>query len=316
MAFVRNLAELNRSDTALAGGKGAWLGELIRAGIPVPPGFAILTPAFEQFLDAAALRARVDSMVRAVDPLRVSSMERASERIGTLIAGVPIPQDISAEIMESFRALGAESVAVRSSATAEDGATAAWAGQLESYLNTVEPDLLENVKQCWASLFSPRALGYRFRQGRDGQSILPAVVVQRMIASQVSGTAFSAHPVTGDRSQLVIEAGWGLGEAVASGHITPDCYVVDRREKNISEKIVQVQVKALAGLEGGGNVWQTVAESKQGRQKLSDPEVRLLAELVIRVADYCGFPVDVEWAKADDQFFILQSRPITALEAR
>ena len=240
MTYTKPFSELTKHDGDTAGGKGASLGEMTRAGIPVPPGFVILTNAFEHFLDVTDLRQEVESNLEQVDHTAVHTAERASEQIQSLIMVADMPSDIQNEIERTFKELGAQYVAVRSSATAEDGAENAWAGQLDSFLNTTSGTLLENVKKCWASLFTPRAIFYRIEtqtrtsaRGQEGlgeSHVSVAVVVQKMVESESSGIAFSVHPVTEDRNQLIIEAGWGLGEAIVSGSITPDSYVVEKED--------------------------------------------------------------------------------------
>ncbi len=230
MAYTKTFEELGKSDAAVAGGKGASLGEMTKAGIPVPPGFVVLTDAFERFLDETDLRQEVAAQLASVDPTVVHTAERASEQIAGLIREASMPNDIADEIVSAFTALDAPLVAVRSSATAEDGAENAWAGQLDSYLNTTRETLLQNVQRCWASLFTPRAIVYRIEKGLAESHVSVAVVVQKMVTSEVSGIAFSVHPVTEDPNQLIIEAGLGLGEAIVSGSITPDSYVVEKAE--------------------------------------------------------------------------------------
>ena len=260
--FTKNFKELDKSDAPIAGGKGASLGEMTNAGIPVPPGFVILSDAFERFLSETDLTVEIEALLGTVDNQKMHTVENASEKIQGLILDAKMPEDIVKEIKEEFEKLkkchselDSESrkdddnffVAVRSSATAEDGAEHAWAGQLNSYLNTTKENLLENIQKCWASLFTPRAIFYRFEKypsassspvlGRgvrgegyesDSEKISVAVVIQKMIQSEKSGIAFSVHPVTQDYNQLIIEAGFGLGEAIVSGSVTPDSYVVDK----------------------------------------------------------------------------------------
>lgn len=314
MTFVEDIAGLSKNDASTAGGKGASLGEMTRAGIPVPPGFVVLTNAFERFLDETDLGQEVHAELEKVDREVVHTAERASEQIQSLILSHDMPHDIQQEIERSFRTLGAQYVAVRSSATAEDGAENAWAGQLDSFLNTTEATLLENVKKCWASLFTPRAIFYRFEKGLHGQHISVAVVVQKMVQSEKSGIAFSVHPVTEDRNQLIIEAGWGLGEAIVSGQITPNAYVVEKEPRCIIDRNVSEQTRALIKRATGGNEWSMVPYSKQRAVVLSDEEILQLADLVVRIENHYGVPQDIEWAYEDGHFYIVQSRPITTLK--
>ncbi len=222
MELIRPFEGLGKDDAPIAGGKGASLGEMTNARIPVPPGFVILAGAFERFLEEADLNQELDTIFHSVNKDEVRTVELASEKIQLLITEADMPVDIAQQISEQFAKRGAEFVAVRSSATAEDSSSAAWAGQLDTFLNTTEETLLQNVQKCWASLFTPRAIFYRFEKGMHGQKISVAVVVQKMVQSEVSGIAFSVHPVTEDHNQMIIEAGFGLGEAIVSGQVTPD----------------------------------------------------------------------------------------------
>jgi len=288
--YTRNLNQISTKDRPVAGGKGAALGEMLKADIQVPPGFAILTNAFDQFLGKEDLDKEIDLILRDINQEEIAEVENASKKIQILILNSEVPEEISDEITKSFVELGIPKVAVRSSATTEDGSSAAWAGQLESYLNTTKEDLLENVKRCWASLFTTRAILYRFKK-QTASTISVAVVVQKMIESEAAGTAFSVHPVTQDANQILIEAGLGLGDTLVSGEITPDSYVVAKDSKNILSKSLQNKNRVL-----------------------SDDKVLELTKLVSKIERHFGFPCDIEWALERNIFYILQSRPITTLE--
>ena len=315
MTFTRHFKNITKNDAALAGGKGASLGEMTRAGIPVPPGFVILAGAFEQFIGESGLGVEIDAALDSVNADQMHTVEGASKKIQALILAAEIPSTIKAEIENEFRALRCRYVAVRSSATPEDGAQAAWAGQLDTFLNTTAETLLENVRKCWASLFTPRAVFYRFEKKMNDQKISVAVVVQKMVESVISGIAFSVHPVTQDRNQLIIEAVYGLGEAVVSGTITPDSYVVEKNTWLITDVYVTDQERELVRLATGGNVWKPVTESRKDKQKLTRDQILELAKLIALIEDHYGFPVDVEWALENRKFYITQSRPITTLGA-
>src|SRR3989344_4763785 len=222
--------KIRKEDVSLAGGKGASLGEMTSAGIPVPDGFVVLSNVFDEFIKETDLNIEIDAVLDTVNIDEVHTVENASEKIQALILNSEMPKDIAKEIQNSFNKLDSEFVAVRSSATSEDSASAAWAGQLDSFLNTTKETLLENVRKCWASLFTPRAIFYRFEKKLHGTQISAAVVVQKMVNSEKSGIAFSVHPVTEDYNQIIIEAGFGLGEAIVSGSITPDSYVIDNQD--------------------------------------------------------------------------------------
>lgn len=315
MKYVRLLKEIDKHHVLEAGGKGASLGELISAGIPVPAGFVITSEAFEVFMEETGLRTEIEAALDSVDTKEMHTIENSSERIHALIEKEDLPDAQKKEISEAFKKLGAKYVAVRSSATAEDSDIAAWAGQLETYLNTTEKTLIEHVKKCWASLFSPRAIFYRFEKGFHKQKVSVAVVVQAMVESEKSGIAFSVHPVTQDHNQIIIEAGFGLGEAIVSGSITPDSYVVRKDDWRITEKQIHTQERGLYRAKNGGSEWKTLPKVKGSQPTLSDSETIALAKLVTKIERHYRFPVDVEWAQEGNKIFITQSRPITTLSA-
>lgn len=312
--LTKTFNEISSGDTNIAGGKGASLGEMTQANIPVPPGFVVLTESFERFLTELELHEEIQAQLDQVNHQELETVERASEHIRSLILGMEMPDDIQDAIYNSFDELGAEFVAVRSSATAEDGSAASWAGELESYLYTNRETLIENVRRCWASLFTPRAIFYRIEKGFHKGKVSVAVVVQKMVQSDVSGIAFSVHPVTEDPNQLIIEAGWGLGEAIVSGSVTPDNYVVDKRDWSVVDSYVSLQERALyRKANGNGIEWSSVPAEKQEVQKLSTEKVHELAHLIVHIEKHYGFPCDIEWAMDGETLYIVQSRPITTL---
>lgn len=315
MELIRNFTKLNKNNGDLAGGKGASLGEMTQAGIPVPPGFVVLSASFERFIEETGLVQEIDTILHKVDHREIHTVEKASEDIQGLILHAEMPKDIAGEILGEFKKLDTEYVAVRSSATAEDSSTAAWAGQLDSFLNTTEKDLLDKVKHCWASLFTPRAIFYRFEKELHTTKISVAVVVQKMVNSEKSGIAFSVHPVTQDYNQLIIEAGLGLGEAIVSGQITPDSYVVEKEPRRILDVNVSTQERALYRTPGsaGGNEWRTIPEPQASAQVLTEKEIMDLSEVILHIEKHYGFPCDIEWAYEKGKFYIVQSRPITTL---
>lgn len=310
--YTKKFNELDKTKADIAGGKGASLGEMLNAGIPVPDGFVVLSTTFEKFLHKADLIQEIDAILESVDHKAVHSIDQASEKIQELIKHAEMPPDIASEIEEQFKIMDSEFVAVRSSATAEDGADHAWAGQLDSYLNTTKDTLLEKVQHCWASLFTPRAIFYRFEKGLNTTKISVAVVVQKMVNSEKSGIAFSVHPVTEDRNQIIIEAGFGLGEAIVSGSVTPDSYVVEKEPRKIIDINVSNQTRAMYRKAGGGNEWQELGE-KGGTQILTEIEILDLANIIMTIENHYGFPCDIEWAFENGKFYVVQSRPITTL---
>src|SRR3989339_675169 len=310
--LVKNLSQLSKSDVRIAGGKGAALGELIRAGLPVPPGFVVTTDAFDRFAETNGLNVEINSILDNIDPKEMHTIEGASENIMAMILSRETPKDLGAEITLAYAGLGAEFVAVRSSATSEDSTAAAWAGQLDSYLNITKETFLENIRRCWASLFTPRAIFYLLERGLGQDKISVAVVVQKMVDSEKSGVAFSVHPVTQDENQLIIEAGFGLGEAIVSGSVTPDSYVVNKKDLLIIDVNVSEQGRALFRQENGGNEWQDLGDRGKD-QVLSEKEIIELSKVIVQIEKHYGFPCDIEWAFENGEFFITQSRPITTL---
>ena len=320
MNFTQTFSDLNIDDTDIAGGKGASLGEMTQANIPVPPGYVVLTDAFKQFIEANDLEAEIDAALHEVRHEEAHTTEKASERIQGHIFNAPIPQNIQTKIKQSFDKLGADLVAVRSSATAEDASEEAWAGQLESFLNVTKDSVLEKVRECWASLFTPRAIFYRFENNLHDEDISVAVVVQKMIKSKAAGVAFSVHPVTEEESQMIIEAGFGLGDAVVGGEITPDNYVIEKDSWKIIDVNVNTQNKQYVRTKDStlrnpaqSNEWQELAEEKANKQVLTKSQIIELGKIIAQIEDHYGFPVDVEWAMEGGEFFVVQSRPITTL---
>lgn len=243
----------------------------------------------------------------------INSVDRASNVIRDLIHDATIPEKLQKEILNEFKKLKTKYVAVRSSATAEDSSIASWAGELKSYLDTTEKNLLENIKKCWSSLFTPRAIFYRQEKGLLNTKVSVAVVVQEMVASDISGITFTVHPVTEDKNQMIIEAGWGLGEAIVSGQITPDAYAIDKRDYSILDINIASQEKMIIRAKSEGVKHATVPKNKQKKQKLSGRQVIELAKLCANIEKHYKKPQDIEWALKDDKFYIVQSRPITTL---
>ncbi len=311
MQFVKTLHQVRKNDARQAGGKGASLGEMLNAGLPVPDGFVITSSAFERFLKETGIGSRIKKRLSMLDHEDATSMNEASKEIMSSIIKGTIPYAMKEEILFSFKALGVKYTAVRSSATAEDSASSSWAGQLDTYLNTNEQNLLGNIKKCWASLFTPRAIFYRFEKKLHRQRISVAVVVQKMVESEVSGIAFSVNPVLQGKNRLVIEAGYGLGEAIVSGQITPDNYAVERKPLKIVERKTSKQTRGLYRKPEGGDEWKQIKDGD--KQKLNDSQIFKLSSMILKIERHYGFPVDVEWAMEKGAFYVTQSRPITTI---
>ena len=309
---TRSLTSISRADVPAVGGKGAFLGELTRHGVSVPPGFVVVTDAFRSFLDGNNLSDPIRNTFIALRQDRVP-VGTASLDLSSRILKGAIPGDIASEISEQHAMLGARLVAVRSSATAEDNAKHSWAGQLESYLNITAEALLPSVRQCWASLFSPRAIAYRLGEADDLDSIEVAVVIQEMINPEVAGVAFSADPVTGSRADMIIEAVFGLGESIVQGQITPDHYQVRKASLSVVDSFLSRQERGIYRLDDGSTGWKNLDAATASRQKLDNTEIAKLSEMVLSIEKIAGFPCDIEWVYNDGRFHIVQCRPITTL---
>lgn len=310
---ILNFSQLSKKDVNLAGGKGASLGEMTQAGIPVPPGFVILASTFDKFLEEAEIEADIEAQLRKVNYKDVNSVDKYSTVIRDIILRTKMPKDIQVEVLKEFKTLKSKFVAVRSSATAEDSSQASWAGELETYLNTTEKNVLARVKDCWSSLFTPRAIFYRHEKKMHKAKVSVAVVVQAMVQSEISGIAFTVHPVTKDSNQMIIEAGYGLGEAIVSGQITPDSYIVGKKNLEILEINISEQARYLEGKLAGGNVWKKLSKQAGEKQKLNGKQILEIAKICRSIEKHYGYPCDIEWAFVKGKFYITQSRPITTL---
>lgn len=305
---IKDFRTVEDLDVASLGGKAESLIRLIKNKFLVPSGFVILSDTFDRVLKLNGLDVVINDLILGIDPCDVKAIETAAAEIQTRIRNIDIPTDIHNEIIRQYEALGSEFVAVRSSATAEDSKSAAWAGQLESYTNVVEDVLLERVKDCWASLFSPRAIAYRVENDMLNIPIGIAVVVQDMVESEVSGIAFSLNPLDNNKDYIFIESAFGLCEAIVSGQIIPDGYLVHKNDLSIDKKKIVNQEKVV---QRGG--WHDVDSDIQGVQKLTDNQIREVAENIVKIEKLYGFPVDIEFSYSKNQLYILQARPITTL---
>lgn len=301
-------------DTLLevVGGKGRSLSEMTNAGLPVPAGFHICTATYRQFVADNNLQSRI-----LAEAGNASGQEQAaSQNIADLFSEFDISAAVAAEIKGAYRTLGDHAaVAVRSSANAEDLAELSFAGQQETYLNVIgDQSLLAAVRDCWASLWTSRAISYREQMGIEHDQVAMAVVVQVMIAAEVSGILFTANPATGERSEMIVNASFGLGEAIVSGQITPDTYVLDRIENKVKETMIGAKEQMIVSDGEGGTIMQQVSTSKRNLSSLSEKHLSQLADLAVKSEQHFGgVPQDIEWAVKDDILYLLQSRPITNL---
>jgi pyruvate, water dikinase len=309
---IKTFKELSKKDTALAGGKGASLGEMTKAGLPVPPGFVVVASAFDKFVEESGLHTEIETALKKVKQKDINSVERTSEYIRGIILDTEMPKSLQKEIMSELKKLKSTFVAVRSSATAEDSKIASWAGELETYLNITEKDILKYVKLCWSSLFTPRAIFYRIEKKLHKEKVSVAVVIQKMVQSEVSGIAFTVHPVTKNYGQMVIEAGLGLGEAIVGGLITPDTYIVDKKNLSILDISVSEQTMMITKT-AKGNVNKKLSIKEGGKQKLTGKQIIEIAKICAQIEKHYKHPQDIEWAYEKKKFYITQSRPITTL---
>ncbi|HEY9418483.1 MAG TPA: PEP/pyruvate-binding domain-containing protein, partial [Pseudonocardia sp.] len=317
MTYTVGFDAIGRDHIAVAGGKGANLGELVAAGMPVPPGYVVGTSAYLDFVESNDLGALIRELaVDAAAEDGPAAAEAAAERIRDLFTAATIPNAMAGEIVGAYLGLGSEQtpVAVRSSATAEDLPGASFAGQQETYLNIRGPEaLLDAVRRCWASLWTARAMTYRVRQGIAPETVSLAVVVQTMVESEASGVMFTANPANGRRTEVAIGAAWGLGESVVSGTVNTDDVVVDKAAGRVLSRQTADKTVSTVYLEAGGTAELPLVAGKRREAVLDDAAAVELAALGARIEAHFGAPQDIEWARADGRFQVVQSRPITAL---
>ena len=312
MQFVQPLHTLDKNDLPLAGGKGANLGALIQAGLPEPPGFCITTAAYRAFITDNHLEEDIRRILDATQMSDPVSLESAYTQIQASFRAGQISPILADEIRQGYHVLQnpARAVAVRSSATAEDLPDLSFAGQQDTYLNILgEEALLDAVVRCWASLWTGRAIAYRARNQIIQLDTSLAVVVQQMVQSETSGVLFTANPLTGRRSETVIEATFGLGEALVSGRVEPDRYVVETASGCILGKEIGAKALVIQGKPAGGTV--TLERAAFTQPALPDEQILALARLGQQAAACFGSPQDMEWARAGGQWYLVQSRPIT-----
>ncbi len=331
-ALILWFEELRKEDVPLVGGKNANLGEMINAGIPVPPGFAVTAYAYKRFIEETGIKDEIYKIISdVVKEKKPEEYQEASRRIRALIESTEMPKDIEKAIREAYVELcnrvGLKEaklpVAVRSSATAEDLPDASFAGQQETYLNVVgEDEVVEKVRKCWSSLFTPRAIFYREQKGFKHERVLISVAVQKMVNAKAAGVMFTLHPVTGDESKIVIESNWGFGESVVSGAVTPDEFVVDKSTLQIVERrINEKRVWTIRDPNTSETKEAEVPEELRNKPSLTDEEILELAKLAVRIQEHYGRHMDIEWAidkdlPFPDSVLIVQARPETVWSVR
>lgn len=304
--------QVRKTDIPLVGGKGANLGEMVTADIPVPNGFIVTAKAYYDFIKLTSLKKKILTELSGLNVDDSDKLHQASKNIKTAILAAKMPESLEKQIKEAYHELCGKHdkyVAVRSSATAEDLPDASFAGQQETYLNVKGyEDVIKNVQKCWASLFESRAIFYRAEKGFDHFKIGIAVPVQLMVQSEVSGIMFTVNPLTNNREEISIEAAWGLGQPIVSGEITPDQFIVNKKDKKITDKVISQQT------------WQFTLEKKvpvskkyQKVQKLKNKKVVELAKIGLKIEEHYGNPQDIEWGMEDNKLYIVQARPVTTL---
>jgi pyruvate,water dikinase len=307
-----------QADLATAGGKGMSLAKMINAGFPVPDGFHITTEAYRKFIAANNLQTKILAALKDVNISLPATLETATTTIGRFFTKADIPEDLAATITDSYLQLAAQplrpiSVAVRSSATAEDLPDASFAGQQETYLNIRgKESLLDAVKKCWASLWTARAIAYRIKNNIDQNTVALAVVVQEMVNAESSGILFTANPLNGRRDEMVINAAWGLGEAIVGGLVSPDTIVADKATGKI-KKVDVAEKTVITVLTESGTSEEPLDDARCRSQVLKEAEIAKLVSIARKIEDFYGKPQDIEWCHAKDSFYIVQARPITAL---
>ena len=317
--LVLPFSQVDKNDIAQVGGKGANLGEMVKVGFPVPPGFIVTSKAYAYFLEKNHLKEAITKELYLLETADPENLQRITNRIRQIIIAAPVPKDLAKEIFKAYEQLGGKLknalVAVRSSATAEDLPGASFAGQQETFLNIKgEASLVEHVRLAWASLFTPRATFYRTEKGFDHFKVGIAVPVQKMIQSEVSGVMFTIDPVKNDKTKIIIEAIYGLGELIVQGSVTPDHYEVDKNNFAIIEKQINSQTLQLIKA-GSFNKQNNVSKNLQKQQKLANNYIIELAKIGKQIHQHYFYPQDIEWALEKGKLYILQTRPVTTISA-
>jgi pyruvate,water dikinase len=313
-AEVVPLSRLGAGDVAVAGGKGANLGEMLRVGLPVPQGFVVTAPAYLAAVEAAGARERLLAITADAVDADADRLAALAAEARTVLDAVPVPAGLRAALAEAYAGLGGDiAVAVRSSATAEDSAATSFAGMNRTILDVVGVDaLVEAVHACWASLYGERVVAYR-AEHRMVEEPAIAVVVQVLVDSEQAGVMFSVDPASGDPGRVVIEAAYGLGEVVVSGQVEPDTYRVRKEPRSVEDVRVGDKPFQLRRAPGGGTRREDLSDEVRLGRVLDDERILELAGLAVRLEQHYGTPQDAEWAVADGQVHLVQTRPVTTL---
>jgi pyruvate,water dikinase len=329
MDYILDFEKLDKDSLPIVGGKNASLGEMIKADIRVPPGFAVTTDSYLLFITDAGIKDRIIEIVSGLDPDDVAALNQASSDVQELIKLTAMPEPVARAIADGYSQLCSKCavevipVAVRSSATAEDLPTASFAGQQDTYLWIQGADqVITHVQNCWASLYTPRAIAYRIKNDFPHEKVLISVGIQKMVNSRAAGVMFTLNPTDGDVSKVVIEGSWGLGETVVSGSVNPDKFVVDKVMLEINERTISTKhIECIYDLEQGKVIDADVAEDAQCTCCLADDEIKALVRAAKNIENHYGRPMDIEWAIDKDisfpeNMFIVQARPETVWSQR
>lgn len=329
MVYTIPFENLDKHSLPLVGGKNASLGEMLKAEIQVPPGFAVTTDCYSKFMTEAGINARIFHLLSGLNVDDMSALDRASTEIADLIKKSRLSGEICGGIEDAYtglcRACGLESlpVAVRSSATAEDLPTASFAGQQDTYLWVEGADkVIDRVQKCWASLFTPRAISYRVRNQFSHEKVLISVGVQKMVNSKAAGVMFTINPTDGDPSKILIEGNWGLGETVVSGSVNPDKFIVDKVVRETVEKTISAKhVECVYDPESGEVINADIDSDRQSKCCLEEREIKALVNMAKAIESHYGRAMDIEWAidkdlPFPDNIFIVQARPETVWSQR
>jgi len=329
MNYILEFEKLDKNSLPIVGGKNASLGEMIKADIRVPPGFAVTTDSYLLFITDAGIKDRIIDIVSDLDPDDVAALNKASADVQGLIKNTPMPEAVGKAIKEGYSRLSEKCevesvpVAVRSSATAEDLPTASFAGQQDTYLWIQGADqVIKHVQNCWASLYTPRAIAYRIKNDFSHAKVLISVGVQQMVNSKAAGVMFTLNPTDGDISKVLIEGNWGLGETVVSGSVNPDKFIVDKVMLEINERTISTKhIECVYDLDKGEVIDADVDEDMQCTCCLADDEIKALVSAAKNIENHYGRPMDIEWAIDRDisfpeNMFIVQARPETVWSQR
>ena len=311
--YIKLLHNVSQKDLSIVGGKAANLGELFKAGLPVPEGFVLLTDAYKRFVAENKIDVKIDKLLKEIDNNDFESIKNVSIKIKKIIDECKLPDDLLNEINDSYIKYTNLEVTVRSSAVSEDSSEASFAGQLDSFLNVNNnSQLYKKIKKCWSSLWNPRVLAYRLKQGTPNKDFKIAVIIQNLIKAEKSGILFTANPINNRRDQLLINSSWGLGEAIVNGDVVPDQLIVNKKTMSIIESKISIKDK-MTTLNSNGKHLFDVPKEKQKQPTLMQDEVFELLSIAKQVEDHFVIPQDIEWVYSNNNFYIVQSRPITTL---